>query len=121
MKQVSIDNLNECSVQEVFDFIANHLLTQGERCIDKKGLCKYRLGNLTCAAGCLIPEEKYKPEFEGDSWNDLVMNFNFPDKHIELIIALQELHDQCLPGYWKKSLYKMAEEEELSIAILEKF
>ncbi len=55
--------------QEIFDKVATHLLTQGERAWSNElGGCAYRgIGGLRCAVGCLIPDESYDLMFEGHS------------------------------------------------------
>ena len=117
MKTVTIHNLKDSSAQEVYDFIANHLLTQGckaERS-DKALSCVYRLEQegrvLRCAAGCLIPDEDYKAEFEkGGSWKSIVHGY-FPEEgmyHIDLIAALQSLHDSSSMYDWPGALTRVA-------------
>lgn len=50
--------------QEAFDGALKHLRAQGKRAVDENDSCMYRQGNLKCAIGALIPDEKYNPEFE---------------------------------------------------------
>ena len=92
--------------QEIFDKVASHLITQGVQANHRPLLnqgdsypsCAYRGDNGTmCAAGCLIPDEEYKPEFEGLPW-DLVGKkipslANLTRQKHELISSLQGVHD----------------------------
>ena len=57
--------------QEVFDIIKSHLLRQKQKSVDKT-TCKYRHGDLRCAAGVLIPDECYDISFENLVWAALV-------------------------------------------------
>lgn len=57
--------------QHGFDFVVNHLLTQKERSYDETSSalsCAYRgIGNLSCAVGCLIADNKYDKTTESAS------------------------------------------------------
>jgi hypothetical protein len=90
--------------QEIFDKVATHLITQGvqAKIITDHGTghtsCVYRGPNGTmCAAGCLIPDDEYKPEFEGLPWlklQDKIPSLaSLPGSHHELISSLQGVHD----------------------------
>lgn len=53
--------------QELFNYVARHLLEQNERCIDPEdGGCAYRddVGR-RCAIGCLIDDKHYSKSLEG--------------------------------------------------------
>lgn len=56
------------SKQEIFDKVEQHLLSQGKKAKEiMTGKCKYKtLDNLKCAVGCLIPDELYDPQIEGN-------------------------------------------------------
>ena len=52
-------------LQETFDRVVNALRTQNVKCVNAKGDCMYRgIENAKCAAGHLIPDEKYRPDIE---------------------------------------------------------
>lgn len=52
------------NLQELFDRIVNHLAKQKFQSKEDH-MCKYRsTSGLSCAIGCLIPDDKYKPEFD---------------------------------------------------------
>lgn len=93
--------------QEVFDIIKSHLLRQKQRSLDK-GTCKYRHGDLRCAAGVLIPDECYDISFENLVWAALVKEKDFPQQHYDLISSLQQLHDKCDPIEWEEQLRAVA-------------
>lgn len=56
--------------QKVFDRVLNHLRTQGKASSNAAGDCLYRYSEsntgktLSCAIGCLIPDEAYNPKIE---------------------------------------------------------
>jgi len=104
--------LKNATEQEVFDKVATHLLTQMERAvIGKKGVsaCQYRAGELSCAAGCLIPDEEYDKNFlENKDWGYLIAAGVVPDMHADLVIPLQHIHDRNEPQFWKQKLEALA-------------
>lgn len=94
--------------QEIFDTVARHLFTQGERAgrehRDEHGEfydfeCLYRApGGKTCAVGCLIPDDAYRPSMEG-SGADLLCRM-YADRlpewmplNVDLLDRLQGAHD----------------------------
>lgn len=109
-QMITLKTLNESTEQEVFDQVANHLLTQ--KIQSKIGSqCSYRgdIG-LQCAAGCLIADDEYRPEFEGTIWGALTYEYPslFPKKHRALIQQLQNIHDSHRPADWYGSLRELA-------------
>ena len=131
----------EWSNQEIFDYVANHLLTQNEQSVTvysvstmesltkrpdgyDKIKCNYRSrkGNkrLSCAIGCLIPNKLYNEDMEGksvvgiiekyDSISKYLIGDNAPINKIELLSALQDVHDLWKANHsdWKSSLNKVA-------------
>lgn len=93
--------------QEVFDIIKSHLLRQKQKSLDKR-TCKYRHGDLRCAAGVLIPDECYDISFENLVWAALIGEKDFPRQHYHLISTLQEIHDQYDPIEWEEQLRAVA-------------
>lgn len=115
LKQVTIHNLHESTAQEVFDFIAVHLLTQRDKSVSDEWLCSYRgAGGLKCAAGCLFPDEDYRPEYEGKDWKMLVVRGDVPAFHADLISSLQDIHDKKEPAFWVDELTLFAGANGLS-------
>lgn len=114
--------------QETFDRVARHLLTQNE---ESNGFlsdgeaetltCLYRSGLLKCAAGCLIPEEEYKEEYEGKDVKLLCSKYDwsyFFGHDIELVSFLQTIHDTYHPNEWRGRLKILGELEGLDVAVL---
>lgn len=99
MTPVTIHNLDQVSAQEVFDFIVRHILDQGEPAIKGNGpdanYCQYRTENgLSCAAGCLIPDEDYEASMEEKRWPQIAEE-NGVLHHKLLIYSLQDAHDKA--------------------------
>jgi hypothetical protein len=106
---ITINNLSEATEQEVFNQVAKHLLDQNEKSMSYS-VCSYRgENNLMCAAGCLIPDDEYTEELEGNGWKDLTRTFLYPSEHSELIQELQDVHDSYEVEEWKEKLFGVAE------------
>ena len=115
--------------QEIFDKVATHLIAQGKQSlmISNDEACAYRgtNGNM-CAAGCLIPDDEYSPEFEGMPWDCIAQEVpsfaNAPFEVHHLISSLQTVHD-C-EAFWedtetlKEALYDVANRYGLSVDVL---
>lgn len=105
------------SSQEIFDKVAVHLIKQGRpsktlRDVPGPALCVYRDGKGgSCAVGCLIPDEKYDPDFDmaDDSSVNAMLNSEAfcealkaggvdPESQAFLLAELQEFHD-TMPDY----------------------
>lgn len=109
---ITIYNLDKFTAQEVFDKVANHLLTQNKKSIDE-GLdeCLYRSPDgLKCAIGCLIPDDMYKEEMEG-----AYIHFRAKEEHEKLLRELQQLHDRKHPKQWRTALAVLATKHKLSV------
>ncbi len=88
-------------LQETFDTVVAHLRKQKKQAINRDGVCQYKTADgLKCAAGCLIKDEDYQPDFEGMT----VMTFsgvpNEPGEliasyghDVDLVKRLQRVHD----------------------------
>ena len=115
MKTISLKTLATATEQEVFDYVAYHLLTQNEKSyLEREGRCTYRgKSNLKCAGGCLIADDEYKPSFEGNMWAWLVQTNIAPLNHATLILDLQHVHDDYEVVNWREQLSKVAEEFSL--------
>lgn len=137
---ISLDKLKELSNsrQDLFDFIAEHLVTQGEQAAgstdEQNWTCRYKIRKdrrtLKCAVGCLIPDECYDEIFEGSRIRDVidklasiqgennlflraVLRDNF-----EILSNLQVMHDS---KDWKDGhFYKNSLREKLT-ALAEKY
>lgn len=109
--------------QELFDRVATHLLTQKAKAIGADGRCRYRAPNgLTCAIGCLIPEEQYDPELEGCTvFNTRIREVaGFQMALSDLAADLQRLHDYESPEHWCAELKEVAANHRLNTAALDR-
>lgn len=106
MKVITLANLAESTPMEVFQFVEHHLLTQNAKSRRfKKRICYYRGDHhLKCAAGCLIADDEYTPEFEANNWSTLVRKKLVPAAHSALIRELQLIHDDVPVDSWKHHL-----------------
>lgn len=123
----SLDNLDYSSEQEIFNFVANHLLTQKRQAIAAlptatlgESVCAYRAesGTLKCAAGCLISDEDYLPEMENKNIGAVLKMYK--GKSIEklagkldLLDLLQQIHDAVRPAFWRENLIRLADRRGL--------
>lgn len=105
------------TAQEIFTKVATHLLTQKQRARDvhpngAESPCRYRTAaGLSCAVGCLIPEDLYDPRIEGTILNgviDRARDGELPpalasfvlaelEPHHTMLWNLQHIHDQWNP------------------------
>lgn len=105
--------------QRIFNKVAKHLMRQKTRSQDKGGICMYRYGELMCAAGVLIPDEKYLPEMEGMGWRSMVQKRFVSRVNEEFIEELQILHDSASLPYWRDELIELAIDHKLNYKFLE--
>lgn len=120
---ITLKTLHLATAQQVFDQVATHLLTQNKRSYNEElATCAYRSPDgLKCAAGCLISDEEYNPEWEDTNWPGLCGEFPITiqehepltAKHSCLITELQKIHDNVEPDEWPISLESLAKEYEL--------
>lgn len=100
----------------VFEFVKQHLITQGQKSSSSTS-CYYKntLG-LKCAIGCLIEDKFYDDNLEFKNGDDpIVLNAvrkSVPNWKINknMLLKLQELHDEFEPNEWKYSLNYLQEE-----------
>lgn len=122
--RITLKTLSEATDQEVFNQIAVHLLTQGQKCGIQSGadntkfVCYYSCNGMACAAGCLIAAAEYDEDFEELAWGTLVADGHVPSEHEDLIAKLQEVHDSHAPENWYDSLHNLAFDFKLSPAVL---
>lgn len=118
---ITLKTLPQATEQEVFDQVATHLLKQNVQSRGgSKGYCVYKnQSGLKCAAGCLIGDDEYNPNFEDNSWGTLVTEGLVPDAHHKLIGELQTLHDNSGAEDWLGELTKFAIKRKLSTKVLE--
>jgi hypothetical protein len=114
------------SRQEIFNTVATKLLAQGVAAASPDGKCFYRGPNGTkCAAGHLIPDEKYYPTMEHKpSSNERVMQAMGIDETDKwLVRELQGAHDDELRNQgidvWKKKMRFIASYYKLDPSVLD--
>lgn len=114
--------------QEAFDKIAEHLLTQKVQARnDADTNCAYRgRGGTKCAVGCLIPDELYDPDMEGEDAGMLPELFPqlkplIYGLNIKLLTEIQFMHDNEAPASWLLHLKSTAHRFCLSPEVLNKF
>ncbi len=112
--------------QQIFNKVSTHLLKQGKKAVTG-GSCRYKHGKLKCSIGCLIPEERYKPQLEGqglvpdnDDVEYSVMDalkgiIRKTETTLSLLFDLQEVHDEWLPRSWKGELIHVAKNHRLKV------
>lgn len=102
--------------QEIFNTVAQHLLSQNERSMENDR-CAYRnSAGLKCAVGCLIPDEKYSEDLEGKTVRSFYDTNLFEDvfdpKNNEIwrmLSHLQDIHDGASTVEWYDYLKEYAE------------
>lgn len=124
-------NGEKLTAQEVFTQVSSHLLKQKRKAINEHG-CAYRgEDGTTCAAGCMIRDDEYKPVME--MWGIEAMLDATPlnmlggpnpryvpsliarlKEHSALLMALQNVHDRFLPHEWAESLRRVARDFKLN-------
>ena len=103
------------TAQIVFNTVRDHLLRQGVRAVMRNGYCAYRGDNGTkCALGCLIADSEYSPSMEGKNAAWVID----PDGEggplcqytpfVDLLLALQHVHDSIEPEDWPDELAGVA-------------
>lgn len=115
---ITLKTLASATEQEVFDHVASHLLAQGKKSL-YKGSCSYRgKDGLKCAAGCLMADSEYDPDWEGKSWFHLIEVGIAPEQNRYIISELQKVHDNASPERWREKLGLVAEQFDLGKAKL---
>lgn len=109
--------------QEVFNEVWNGLKSQGWQKSSDRGSYYYRHpnGRLKCAIGHLIPDEEYRPEFEGKSAHYLMNSRQLKcleGMDLDFLECLQGLHDSIFkssPAEMEEKFRNFAEIKELTI------
>jgi hypothetical protein len=117
--------------QEVFNKVATHLLTQNRKSMIGhtvgRGKCRYRTPNgLSCAVGCLIPDELYTGNIEGCDVNRIFLSFPALSEYLgednrRLLKALQTVHDCCDADFWAEQLVDVAYLYRLDDSVVRNF
>lgn len=101
---INLKTLKDAQAQEVFDQVVNHLLEQNQRSIFESSCVYFGPGGIKCAAGCLISDDEYVKDMEGNNWSEMIGKGYAPLTHGGLIKALQVVHDSYNPVEWKHQL-----------------
>ena len=123
------------NLQQIFDKVSNHLLTQNRHALlspdqvfePLNNNCAYRnKEGLSCAVGCLISNSAYRVDMEDidfeinklvkDSLKNILGSGNEYDKKINLLCDLQNVHDKHHVKNWSKALQKCATKYKLIFA-----
>lgn len=107
-------------LQQIYDFVCRHLLTQNRRAFGSDGKCKYLTDGLKCAAGCLFVG--YSSDMEGKRFGDfssaelsVALGVDeLPLTEVYLIRDMQSIHDGLTEFDWPKGLVKLAEQYKLT-------
>jgi len=114
---ITLENIGDFSLQEVFDQCVTHLLAQNQRCYGiYEGNCVFRRveedGTVTrCAVGCFISDSMYTEDFEERSFYIIaeeLFNVTIAEDAYSLLRDLQNVHDFKLPPQWSESLQTVA-------------
>lgn len=84
--------------QETFDTVCKGIIAQGRQAVGEDNACRYRAGELKCAAGMLIPDDRYDPRMElGGALYTTGLVYNLVCVELghdfALVKRLQECHD----------------------------
>lgn len=117
------------TLQQVYDVVRAHLLTQGKKSTSTIGMCKYRADEtptcpVKCAAGVLIPDALYTPVMEGKSiishnWNNLPVDrqpefVRWVGPLKQLVSSLQQIHDSYPVTSWEYLLNQLGDKYKLT-------
>lgn len=121
--------MKNVTIQEVFDRVVSHLLTQKKPSYSAGGGCAYRgADGLMCAVGCLIPDNLYNPLMDTSDSTDIesvikrfgmIDLFDFKvtdcsdDEFISLLDDLQSIHDAHPSSKWENELKLLATNHNL--------
>lgn len=112
--------------QEIFDTVVRHLAQQGHKAL-RRGVvdnaCAYRAPDGSkCAVGCLIPDDLYRFDFEGENaWvvaRELEHELPWLKAHGDLLGFLQSVHDNWPVEDWPSKLTRLAADFSLSSAVV---
>jgi len=114
---ITLKNIAEASLQDIFDQAANHLLAQMKQSRNDR-ICLYRSDDgLKCAVGCFIADDEHSEDMEGDCVETLIINGGMSSisrDRLRLLDGLQSMHDGLNPVQWSSALGQIAEEFNLN-------
>jgi hypothetical protein len=112
------------TARDIYERVSAHLLTQRAVSEDDNGSCRLRSSDgRKCAIGSLIADDVYRPDIEGVGISYYrnardgsllralyASDVNAYDSEIaELLIALEEVHDDFSVDEWPRLLARLAE------------
>lgn len=108
------------TLQEIYDKVRAHLLTQNAKSIGPGGCRYYGPNGLKCAVGCLVPPDKYSEGIEDQSVFDIRdhLQDDIPKEDLNLDYMLQDLqscHDNHYPVLWPSVLDEIAHKYGLHV------
>lgn len=102
------------SKQKIFNIVVVHMLSQNAKSIVETEFgtsCGYRGDQgRSCAIGCLIKDEFYNPDYEGQPCRDkrvkeaLAKSGIEPESNQLMLSRLQHIHDNYVPSQWANQL-----------------
>ena len=110
--------------QAIFDKMVTRMLKQGKRSETNEGSCRYRCGDLCCAAGALIDDKHYSEAFEGKNVSDhrvviaIALSLgvaNLEYHQLKVIELCQKAHDQWDPSRWAERFEQIAKDYNLKM------
>lgn len=110
---ITASTIDKFTAQQVFNFVAYHLLKQG--CKSFIGVsCSYRSAdNKRCAVGFLLSDEEYDENLEGKALR--YIKYFKDSQHLDLLYKLQEIHDFYDTEAWHRKLTDLAKELSFDI------
>lgn len=119
--------------QELFDITVRHLAKQGKPA-QIGHMCALRSedGKLSCAIGCHIPDELYKPEMDDKigslaallgaidpDTQSVLSAAGIGEDSVDLMADLQNVHDGCTPDLWCGAFRAAGFSKSLSLAVFD--
>lgn len=114
--------------QEIFNHVVTSLRVQNKKSIGHDGVCMYRGPNGTkCAAGWLLPDDKYTPSmeckavhtpifnYENTEITDAFISMGYGASELMLLRSLQTVHDSYPVDRWESKFEDTAHEYELTM------
>ena len=117
---ITLETLEACEAQELFDQIVEHLLKQNKRSVNAQNEpAYYGLDGCKCPVGSLIPEDKYQKDFEGKGFYYVLLKLSLPRAYEWMMDRFEDIHYESPPEQWGDELKAMAIDMELSLTRLE--
>lgn len=108
--------------QETFNKVAEHLITQWAKAEGEYGFAYHAPDGKKCAVGCLIPDEIYDPDLEGQlayDFPDTLIEAIAPDGDRDMLRDLQQVHDNVPVFGWPAELKGISARFDLDDSIVD--